>query len=261
MIRFANDGPRASALDAALSGMEGPADLCLVLGGDGTMLRAIQRHGPEFVYFGVNCGHLGFLMNDVPGPWPHELDAGGAAPVAEAVARIVREGAWNAIEFPRLRMIASRHMAATEGEFEALALNDVYVERQAQTCHFRVTVDGVEVVRHMVADGIVAATPLGSTAYSFSAGGPAAHPFVQAIHLTAICPHIPRLAPLVLPPTARIRIEVLDADERPARAVADGVPCEDVRRVDIFSSGDTVRLGYLHGHDFTATMIRKILHP
>jgi len=147
------------------------------------------------------------------------------------------------------------------GEVEALALNDVYVERQGQTCHLRVTVNDVEVVRKMVADGIVAATPLGSTAYSFSAGGPAAHPLVHAIHLTAICPHIPRLAPLVLPPSARIRIEVLDADERPARAVADGVPREDVRRVDIVSSGDSVRLAYKHGHDFTATMIRKILHP
>ncbi|MDP2309812.1 MAG: NAD(+)/NADH kinase [Pseudomonadota bacterium] len=256
MIRYANDAPRTRALDAALDGLEGPPELCLVLGGDGTMLRAIARHGPDYTYFGVNCGHLGFLMNDVAGgPLPNE--ANGAAQVAAAVERIVREGTWTAVEFPRLRMIATR----ADGEFEALALNDVYVERQAQTCHLRVTVDGVEVVRHMVADGIVAATPLGSTAYSFSAGGPAAHPFVQAIHLTAICPHIPRLAPLVLPPTARIRIEVLDPDERSARAVADGVPCEDVRRVDIFSSGDTVRLGYLHGHDFTATMIRKILHP
>jgi NAD+ kinase len=252
VIRFANDTPRTRALDTALAGLTGPDDLCLVLGGDGTMLRAIQRHGPEFVYLGVNCGHLGFLMNDVPGVRDAEAEQ-----VAGAVERIVRDGTWNAVAFPRLRMVASRD----GGEFEALALNDVYVERQAQTCHLRVTVDGVEVVRHMVADGIVAATPLGSTAYSFSAGGPAAHPLVHAIHLTAICPHIPRLAPLVLPPTARIRIEVLDADERSARAVADGVPCEDVRRVDIFSSGDTVRLGYLHGHDFTATMIRKILHP
>lgn len=248
MIRFTNDAGRARALEEAVTGLEGPDGLCLVLGGDGTMLRAIQRYGAEYTYFGVNCGHLGFLMNDIPGD---------PSQVAQALSAIVRDHAWTAVEFPRLRMVAS----GPEGEFEALALNDVYVERQAQTCHLRVTVDGVEVVRHMVADGIVAATPLGSTAYSFSAGGPAAHPLVHAIHLTAICPHIPRLAPLVLPPSARIRIEVLDAEDRPARAVADGVPCEDVRRVEIFSSGDTVRLAYKQGHDFTATMIRKILHP
>ncbi len=248
MILHANAAPRARALEVALAGVAGPKDLCLVMGGDGTMLRAIQRHGADVTYFGVNCGHLGFLMNDIHGD---------TAQVAAAVTTIVRDGTWRAVEFPRLRMIAT----GPEGEYEALALNDVYVERQAQTCHLRVTVDGVEVVRHMVADGIVAATPLGSTAYSFSAGGPAAHPLVHAIHLTAICPHIPRLAPLVLPPFARIRIEVLDPEERPARAVADGVPCEDVRRVEIFSSGDTVRLAYQEGHDFTATMIRKILHP
>ncbi len=248
MIRHVSGTSRARALDAALAGVDGPDDLCLVLGGDGTMLRAIQTHGPDYTYFGVNCGHLGFLMNDVPGD---------VEQAAVTVRSLILAGAWDAVAFPRLHMVASGPF----GEVEALALNDVYVERQGQTCHLRVTVNDVEVVRHMVADGIVAATPLGSTAYSFSAGGPAAHPLVHAIHLTAICPHIPRLAPLVLPPTARIRIEVLDAEERPARAVADGVPCEDVRRVDIVSSGDSVRLAYKHGHDFTATMIRKILHP
>ncbi len=248
MIRFVNEAPRARALDAALAGLAGPDGLCLVLGGDGTMLRAIQKHGPEPVYLGVNCGHLGFLMNDF---------TGDTAQVAAAVTALVQEQRWVAHTFPRLRMTAE----SAHGQFEAAALNDVYVERQGQTCHLRVTVDGVEVVRHMVADGIVAATPLGSTAYSFSAGGPAAHPLVRAIHLTAICPHIPRLAPILLPPTSVIRVEVLDPATRPARAVADGVPFEDVRTVEITSSGDAVRLAYREGHDFTATMIRKILHP
>ena len=218
MIVHANDASRARALGAALADLAGPADLCLVLGGDGTMLRAIQKHGPGFVYFGVNCGHLGFLMNDFPGE---------TAEVAAAVRDTVREGRWFAQAFPRLRMRADTE----QGVVESLALNDVYVERQGQTCHLRVTVDGVEVVRKMVADGIVAATPLGSTAYSFSAGGPAAHPLVGAIHLTAICPHIPRLAPLLLPPSSTIRVEVLDPAERPARAVADGIPCENLHSV------------------------------
>jgi NAD+ kinase len=251
-MRFVNDAPRAralaDALDDVLPDAAGPEELCLVLGGDGTMLRAIQRNGPDLVYFGVNCGHLGFLMNDFAGDPPQ---------VAAAVAGVVRDGRWFAHAFPRLEM---RAVSAT-GRHRAFALNDVYVERQGQTCHLRVTVDGVEVVRHMVADGIVAATPLGSTAYSFSAGGPAAHPLVRAIHLTAICPHIPRLAPLLLPPTSTIRVEVLDPLERPARAVADGVPFEDVHAVEIGSSGDAVRLAYRDGHDFTHTLIRKILHP
>ncbi len=252
MIRFVNDAPRARALDAALDVSNlpagaGPDDLCLVLGGDGTMLRAIQRHGPEFIYFGVNCGHLGFLMNDLPG---------SVAEVALSVGALMREGNWFVQPFPRLRARAR----GPDGPWEARALNDVYIERTAQTTHLRVTVDGVEVVRHMVADGIVAATPLGSTAYSFSAGGSAAHPLVQAIHLTPICPHIPRLAPLLLPPTSTIVVEVLDA-ERPARAVADGVASGRVDYLEIASSGDVVRLGFCDGHDFTATLIRKILHP
>lgn len=248
MIRYVNDAPRAKALAHALAGLTGPDDLVLVFGGDGTMLRAIQRHGPDRVYFGVNCGHLGFLMNDFHGD---------AAHVVDTVTTVVREGTWFAQPFPRLRMRAD----TADGTVDAYALNDVYVERQSQTCHLRVTVDGVEVVRHMVADGIVAATPLGSTAYSFSAGGPAAHPLVHALHLTAICPHIPRLSPILLPPTSLIRVEVLEPEHRPARAVADGVPTEDVRAVEIASSGDSVRLAYKNGHDFTTTMIRKILHP
>ena len=111
----------------------------------------------------------------------------------------------------------------------------MYVERQVgQTCHLRVTVDDVEVVGRMVCDGIVAATALGSTAYSFSAGGPAAHRCVRAIQLTAICPHTPRLAPLMLPPASRVRVEVLDRGASAARAPwPTACPVEDVRRVEI----------------------------
>ena len=248
MLRFSSDSPRAIAIAEALAELDGPDDICLVVGGDGAMLRAIQLYGPEPAYLGVNGGHLGFLMNDFYGT----TDA-----IAAEVRTLVETQAWSVESFPRLRM---RAMGA-HGEHEAVAVNDVYVERQAQTCHLRVVVDGVEVVRHMVADGIVAATPLGSTAYSFSAGGTAAHPMVRAIHLTAICPHTPRLQPILLPPSALIHIEVLDPAQRPARAVADGVAYEDVYAVEIESSGDFVRLVYREGHDFTATMIRKILRP
>lgn len=84
---------------------------------------------------------------------------------------------------------------------------------------------------------------------------------MRSIQLTAICPHAPKLAPLVLPAEARIRIEVLDAGRRPARAVADGISHGDVQAVEVaWSTGDEVELGFLAGHDFTSTLIRKILH-
>lgn len=246
MRRYINDAPRARALEDALAGIEGPDDVCLVLGGDGTMLRAIQQFGTGFTYLGINCGHLGFLMNDVP------METAAAEGV---VRRMVEEGAWAAHEFPRLRAWVE------PGGREAWALNDVYVEREGQTCHLRVTVDGVEVVDKMVADGVIAATPLGSTAYSFSAGGPAGHPRLHALHLTPICPHRPRLAPLILPANALVRIEVLDPEERPARAVADGVALPHVTTVEVSTDPEPVRIAFARHHDFTATMIRKILHP
>lgn len=242
MRRFVNDAPRARAIDTATRTLDGPDDLCLVIGGDGTMLRAIQEHGVESVYLGVNCGHLGFLMNELP-----EDEDKAAARVRELV-----HGGWTAHAFPRL------HVRVDDGR-EAWAVNDVYVEREAQTCHLRVTVDGVEVVDKMVADGVIAATPLGSTAYSFSAGGPAGHPRVSALHLTPICPHRPRLPPLLLPASATISIEVLEPELRPARAVADGVALADVRRVEVRTDPAPVRIAFAPDHDFTATMIRKLL--
>ena len=253
MIRFAAENQRGHELDAAFERLGLPAtlapDLCLVLGGDGTMLRAIHHHGPLHSYLGINCGYLGFLMNEV---------LGSADFVARSVADVLEAEGYVAHGFPRLEV---RALTPDGDELLGAAVNDVYVERQSgQTVHLRVTVDGVEAVKRMVCDGLIAATPLGSTAYSFSAGGPAAHPLVRATSLTAICPHTPRLAPLVLPHTSPIHIEVLDPEHRLARCVIDGEPLGNVASVDVRGSELTVRLCFLDGHDFTRTMFEKIIH-
>ncbi len=250
MLVYASDSPRATAARDAFQALALPArpGTCVVFGGDGSMLRAIQRHGTEVAYFGVNCGRLGFLMNDLPGT---------PEVVARTVARLLEDGRTVAPGFPRLRMRATTRDGALH---EARALNDVYVERMlGQTCHLRVTVDGVEVVRHMVSDGIIVATALGSTAYTYSAGGPAAHPLLRALTVTAICAHSPRLPPLILPETSVVRVEVLEPVRRPARAVADGVETADVLAVEIQGGADLVRLTFAEGHDFTSTLITKVL--
>lgn len=250
MPRVLSDSPRAHAIETAFLSAGGhvPEDIVLVLGGDGAMLRAIDQYGSVPTYFGVNCGLLGFLMNDL---------ADDPAAAATVLREALGAGDWFAQPFPRLLVSAT----LTDGSVHVdRAVNDVYVERMSgQTCHLRVTVDGVVAVSRLVCDGLIAATPLGSTAYSFSAGGSAAHPLLRGIHLTAICPHVPRLAPIILPETALIHIEVDDPDRRPARAAVDGRQTDRVAAVDVRASGDHVRLGFLDGHDFTATLIRKIL--
>ncbi|MBM4393464.1 MAG: NAD(+)/NADH kinase [Deltaproteobacteria bacterium] len=250
MHRVVNSNARASALADALDA-GGPIvglgdEVVLVLGGDGTMLHAIHDHPGARTFIGLNVGYLGFLMNDLP---------------AENAAAHVREhlqaGRWVAHRFPRLRMRAD----TTAGVVEGLAVNDVYVERQSgTTVQLRAWIDGHQLASRLVCDGLIAATPVGSTAYSYSAGGAASHPLMRSVHLTAICPHAPRLAPIVLPASAKIAIEVLDPGRRPARAVVDGRAHGDVLRVEIASDPrDDVSLGYFDDHDFTATLLRKVL--
>jgi NAD+ kinase len=108
-------------------------------------------------------------------------------------------------------------------------------------------------------NGIIAATALGSTAYSFSAGASPCHPALRALQVTPICPHRPRLSPLTLPWGAVLDIDVLDPDRRPVRTVADGEDQGRVRSLRVGPDGRTVKLAFLEGHDFTRTLIAKVL--
>ena len=249
MIRIDPQNPRAIALGESLAGLLGQGaladDLVVVIGGDGWMLSCIREGGPEPVYLGLNAGHLGFLLNDVPTP-----DALAAA--ASALLKR-RYKPW---VFPRLAMFASR---PDSEDTSAEAINDVYVERSSgHTAHLRLSIDGTRVVESMSCDGLIVATGLGSTAYSFSAGGAPSHPLVRALNITPICSHSPRLSPFSLPAEAFVEIEVLEPKIRPARAVCDGVDHGLVTRLSVGRASD-VRLAFLDGHDFTGTLVRKIL--
>lgn len=239
--------PRAGALHQALASRLDlstlPDDLGLVMGGDGWMLRCVRDHGTDVTWLGLNAGNLGFLLSDVP-----DFDA---------AARALRDGRWTTWSFPRLHMTAW-HTDGTVSHAEAV--NDVYVERSTgHTAHLRLHIEGVEVVNRMSCDGVIVATALGSTAYSFSAGGPACHPRVRAVHVTPICPHTPRLSPITLPEGTPIEIEALDADRRPVRASSDGVDHGRILRLQVERADPDVRLAFLDGHQLTGTLIRKIL--
>lgn len=247
MIVHDPHNPRAidarEALEAHLP--ESPDDLMLVLGGDGFLLQTVATHGLDATYLGLNAGTLGFLLNDVT-DW---------ATIADAV----RARRWTVRRFPLLEV----HVLDEEGHATSdVALNDIIVERaRGQTARLRLSIDGQVVVEKLVADGLIFSSALGSTAYTFSAGGPACHPDVRMMSVTAICPHHPRLSPIVLPPGAKAQVEVHQARWRPVRVVADGRGIAGAHRIEVGYGDATVHLAYLEGHDFTAQMIKKILRP
>ena len=175
-------------------------DGVLSLGGDGTLLRAARllddRAAP---ILGVNLGRLGFLTS---------CDADG---LEEGVHRLV-SGDYHAE--PRLALRAAAVDASGRVHARWRSLNDVVLHKGgfARVVRFAVWVDG-EPIGAFAADGVVVATPTGSTAYSLSAGGPIVVPTVESIVLTAVSPHTLAIRPLVLPPTAELRLMADDGPE------------------------------------------------
>ena len=247
MLKFDANSEKAQAFQKALQEELDltvlPEELCLVIGGDGFLLQVIAQEGPRYTYLGINSGSLGFMLNDVE-DFSKSMDQ-------------IRSGSWRVFSVPRLAMEAT----TSDGEsFSALALNDVTLQRMSgQTTHLRVWVDGVRAVDRMVCDGLIVSTALGSTAYSFSAGGPACHPNLRLMQLTAICPHMPRLPPITLPLDSVVEVEVLDSSKRPARVVTDGIDHPEAVRLRVAHAQEDVRLAFLDQHDATATLIRKVI--
>ncbi len=232
----------AAALRSHLEGRE-PEDLCVVLGGDGFLLRAISELEDGYTFLGLNAGRMGFMLNEV-----HDV---------VGVANKILAGDYRVRSVPRLKV----ETEAQSGERAIYAaLNDAYLERMTgQTSHLRIVVDEVMVVERLACDGVILATAMGSTAYSFSAGGPACHPDLHLIQLTAICPHRPRLPPITLPPSAVVEVEVLDGHRRPTRVVVDGVDPAHIARIRVTEAARPVRMAWLPGHNPTLNLIRKLL--
>jgi NAD+ kinase len=220
-------------------------ELTIVIGGDGFLLKAIFERDYKGTFLGLNAGHLGFLLNDVD-DW-------------EQVAADLDAGNWVAHDFPLLQ--ADSILESGE-RHTSRAINDVYVQRTTgHAAHLGLSINGERVVEPLVADGIIFATALGSTAYTYSAGGPPSHPSLKTMSVTPICPHHPRLSPFALPLEATATVDVLHGDRRPVQCVSDGRAIELVQSVTVSNRGENVRIAYFRDHDFTQQMVRKILHP
>jgi NAD+ kinase len=187
--------------EVAPSGEVDPCDLVIALGGDGTALAALRAAAPyERPVLGVACGSLGALT------------ATTAEELEDALDRVAR-GDWSQRRLPAL-------MIDQDGD-ELTALNDLVLVRSgAGQVMVEVTVDGERFIR-LAGDGIVAATPLGSTAYTLAAGGPMLAPGASGMVLTPLSPHGGSCPPLVAGPESRVTI-LLESGNGGARIELDG---------------------------------------
>jgi NAD+ kinase len=192
------------------------ADVIVALGGDGLMLSTLQRfmNSGKPIY-GMHRGTVGFLMNDFSETRLNERLAAAHVTVIHPLLMRARDAAGR----------VHRHHA----------INEVSVFRQTyQAARLRVLIDGKERLPQLVADGILLATPAGSTAYNFSVQGPIIPIDAPLLALTPISPFRPRrFRGALLPDRARVTIEVLEAEKRPVAAVADHNEVRSVRAVDI----------------------------
>ena len=192
------------------------AEIIIPLGGDGFMLETLHRFRSKGVpIFGMHRGSVGFLMN------PYRPDG-----------LVERLSAAQPVVLHPLEMTAVDEHGARRG---ALAFNEVSLLRESrQAAKLRVSVDGVVRIEELMADGILVATPVGSTAYNLSAHGPIIPLGAGVLAMTPIRAFRPRRwRGALLPHQAKVRIEALESDKRPVSAVADFTEARDVVIVEI----------------------------
>lgn len=230
----------------------GEFELVIVLGGDGTILRAAElARGRGAPLIGINLGHIGFLAESEREDLEHV--------VARAAARdyVVEE---------RLTLdVVVRRPGEAEPE-RGWAVNEATVEKIGSRARMLEVVIGVDGrgLSSFGCDGVVMATPTGSTAYAFSAGGPVVWPDVEALLMVPIAAHALFARPLVVGPDSHLAVEVL------ARSPMDAVVwCDGRRRIDappgshieVFRGAETVKLARLNLAPFSHRLVRKFDLP
>ncbi|MFS8136719.1 MAG: NAD kinase [Thermomonas sp.] len=220
-----DDAQAALATLGKLHGLHAPqdADVVVALGGDGFMLQTLHRHGGlGKPVFGMKLGSVGFLMN-------HYRVVGD-----DLLERIA--AAEPAVLHP-LEMLVQTESGSTVG---SLAYNEVSLLRQTrQAAHISIELNGQVRLDEMICDGVMVATPAGSTAYNFSAMGPILPLGSNVMALTPIAPFRPRRwRGAVLKSGTEVRFRALDPHKRPVSATADSHEVRDVTEVLVRESRD-----------------------
>lgn len=228
---LADDSPKAQAAYAELSqlynfidiaGKRTKPDVIIALGGDGFMLQVLHKYMHRGIpVYGMNCGSVGFLMNNYSTQLLQERILAARRAVLHPLVMYTR--------------------TADGKERQELAINEVSLFRESrQAAKLRISIDHVVRIHELIADGILVATPAGSTAYNFSAGGPIMPMNSNLLCLTPIAPFRPRRwGGALLGHESSITFEILESDKRPVSAVADFTEVRDVVSVSVFEDRST----------------------
>ena len=217
------------------------ADVIVALGGDGLMLQTLHKfmNSGKPIY-GMHRGTVGFLMNE-----------------------FVEERLTERLSNAHITVIHPLVMQARDAQgrmHEHRAINEVSLFRQsAQAAHLQIMIDGQERLAELISDGVLVATPAGSTAYNLSAQGPIIPINAPLLALTPISPFRPRRwRGALLPNKAKVTIEIMDADKRPVAAVADHDDVRSVRRVDIAMDHNiSINMLFDPGHNLDERILRE----
>ena len=240
----------ASVLELGKDAKETDLELAVVLGGDGTILKAAELvRDSQTPLLGINLGHVGFLAESEKNE------------IGSTIARVV---AKDYLVKERLTLDVSVKLDGKE-VYRTWALNEATVEKNARERMLEVVVevDG-RPLSSFGCDGIVISTPTGSTAYAFSAGGPVVWPSVDALLMVPLSAHALFARPLVISPNSLVAVEVLKRSAGTGVLWCDGRRSTELpagARVEVRKSDKSVRLARLRQGPFTDRLVRKFSLP
>jgi len=228
-----------------LKEMPDRVDLMVTLGGDGTLLHVSRRFvGTKVPILGINLGRLGFLTG---------APAGSMLKAVETVL----SGGGHIVHYFSLRAEGWRDGTPLGG---GVAINDVVLQRNRhpRMIEYEMKVAG-EFVFRVRADGLVLATPAGSTAYALSAGSAIVHPALDAISVAPVCPHTLSNRPIVVPADKLIELKLTEVPA-PAALNLDGQMCLELEEGDsiLIEKGEPVLLAYLPGRNYYEVLRSKL---
>ena len=246
IVQSADDAQNLGLSEVSSVNSAEGCELVIVFGGDGSILRGVEiARDHKIPVLGVNLGHVGFLAEAEPEDIKTVID-------------VVVNNQWTVEE----RTALSVEVTSDAGTWTSWALNEVAVEKhnRERMANLMVSIDN-QPLSQWACDGVLFATPTGSTAYAFSAGGPVVWPEVEALLVVPISAHALFNRPMVVSPKSKIELQVISgpvvisADGRRTTGANDGAVVKVVRH------SDPVKLARVHQTPFTERLVAKFELP